>query len=289
MECRRCNLCDEPGDFDTAVDVEKVRSNVLRYRDHEFTVWRCTGCGSLHCLEDIDYQQYYSDYPVHHQTSDMFTRFLFESRLRMLVEGGLSRQHSILDYGCGNGGFVAYLRERGYQAAEGYDPFTTKFSDEAILRRKYDYVVSCDVIEHAPDTLEHLDQMISLVRSGGIVAIGTPNAAELSLKDPIDRVGHLHQPYHRHLLTRMQLERLLEKRSARVLRTTARWYVDTWIPFLNSRFFFRYVEASGGAVDSIFEPIRYSLILKSPRLLWHGFFGRILHPGKDVLVFARVR
>lgn len=290
MECYQCNLCDSPGHIDTAPEVKKIRSNVRQFQDEEFTVWRCRNCGSLHCLEDIDYARYYHDYPLKRQKPDFFTLKLFSARLRQLVSGGLKKTHSVLDYGCGNGGFVRFLRARGYSLAEGFDPYSESFSDRAVLERRYDFVISQDVIEHAPDTPSFLDEMLALVRPGGGVAvIGTPDAAKISLDDPIDIVGHLHQPHHRHILSKAQLENLVEARGFRIIKVLRRWYVDTWLPFLNGSFFFRYVAATGGAVDSIFEPIRYRLVLGSPQLLFYGLFGRLRNPCKDILVFARAK
>ena len=290
MECRQCNLCNPPGQIDSAPEVKKVRSNIRQFRNEEFTVWRCSNCGSLHCLEDIDFARYYRNYPLHRQKADFFTLKQFSSRLHQLVTGGLMTTDSVLDYGCGNGGFVRFLKAQGYSLAVGYDPYSESFSDRAVLERNYDFVISQDVIEHAPDTLSLLDEMLTLVRAGGGMAvIGTPDAAEISLDDPIDVVGPLHQPYHRHILTKAQLENLIEARGLNITKVLQRWYVDTWIPFLNSSFFFHYVAATGGAVDSIFEPIRYPLILGSPKLLVYGLFGRLRNPRKDVLIFAQAK
>jgi hypothetical protein len=44
--------------------------------------------------------------------------------------------------------------------------------------------------------------------------------------------------------------------------------------------------AVDGTVDSGFDPIRPGLILRSPRLLFYGLFGRLLRPRKDILVMA---
>lgn len=287
MECRKCNLCDPPGTIETASELRKIRSNVRQFQNEEFTVWRCTNCGSLHCLEDIDYALYYRDYPLHRQKSDFFTLKLFSARLKQLVEGGLLARHSILDYGCGNGGFVRFLREKGYPAADGYDPFSADFADRGTLESSYDFVIAQDVLEHAPDTVSFLDEMLSLVRPGGMVVIGTPDASRLRLHDPIDQIAQLHQPYHRHIVAKAQLQKLLDSRGFKAAGVSTRWYVDTWLPFLNSSFFFHYVAATGGTIDSSFEPIRLSVIFGSPRLLLLGLLGRLRNPQKDFLLFAK--
>ena len=57
----KCLLCDNPGTLAGAVDAGKVPCNVRRFQDKLFTLWRCTGCGSLHCAEDADLALYYAD------------------------------------------------------------------------------------------------------------------------------------------------------------------------------------------------------------------------------------
>jgi 2-polyprenyl-3-methyl-5-hydroxy-6-metoxy-1,4-benzoquinol methylase len=287
MASRVCNICTSPRTLEEAPEVASVRCNVREFQGETFTVWRCANCRALHSLEDIDYGRYYGRYPIQQQELDFFTRRLFASRLRELVRGGLRRTHSLLDYGCGNGAFVLYLRERGYARAEGYDPYSRRFAAPAVLQRQFDFVVSQDVIEHAPEPLRLLDELIALVQPArGVLAIGTPDAARLRLGDPMEAVGRLHQPYHRHLFAADELARQLGARGLRVTRTVRRWYVDTWFPFLNSTFFFRYVAAAGGMMDAVFEPIRPGVIARSPMLMFYGLLGRAFQPGKDVLLFA---
>ena len=287
MSTRTCTLCRDGGRFDDSPDVATVNSNVRRFRGEQFTVWRCSGCGSLHTLEDIDYARYYDGYFMQRQKMDFFARRLFASRLQELERSGLSRHQAVLDYGCGNGNFVRFLQDRGYSAARGYDPFTPEFADRSVCARLYDFVSSQDVIEHAPDSEKFLDELAEVVRRpGGVLAIGTPNAEYIDLRDPLDAVGQLHQPFHRHILTGERLVALIERRGFRVDRVVPRSYVETWWPFVNSVFLFNYMAAVDGTVDSGFDPIRTRLLLGSPRLLFYGLFGRLLNTRKDVFVMA---
>src|SRR6476660_2114449 len=65
--CEKCNLCEHPGTLSTAVEIAQIPCNVRKFRDKFFTIWRCTGCGSLHCKEDADLPAYYADYPLKQQ------------------------------------------------------------------------------------------------------------------------------------------------------------------------------------------------------------------------------
>ena len=157
-----------------------------------------------------------------------------------------------------------------------------------MLKTAFDCLTSQDVIEHVPDPKAYLEELAALVRRpGGMLAIGTPNADNIDLNDPIDRVGQLHQPHHRHILASRELIRLIEECGFRIVRVVPRFYVDTWYPFANSVFLFRYMAAVDGTVDAGFDPIDFGLILRSPRLLLAGLCGRLMHPRKDILVIAK--
>src|SRR5260370_105565 len=120
MECRICNICDRPSTFEESRDIASVPCNVRQFRDESFTVWRSSIVCFLHSLKDINLATYYEKYPMQRQKAVFSTRRLFASRLSQLKRGGIQRKHSVLDYGCGNGQFVEFLREHGYEVA-GYD------------------------------------------------------------------------------------------------------------------------------------------------------------------------
>ncbi|SFU82729.1 2-polyprenyl-3-methyl-5-hydroxy-6-metoxy-1,4-benzoquinol methylase [Nitrosomonas eutropha] len=281
-----CKICGKESEIDGSNTV-KIRSNVRQFKKEQFTVWRCAQCNSLHSLEEIDYDYYYKNYVMQKQKIDFATRLLFISRLRQLVRGGLLPHHSILDFGCGNGGFPYFLKKKGYVKTIGYDPFSSQFSDRSIYTQKFDIINSQDVIEHSSDPVTFLDEITALVkRPWGKLMIGTPNADYIHLNDPLDEVGWLHQPYHRHILGSKQLIQMLEKKGFRIDKVEQKSYMDTKIPFINSTFVFNYMTSTDGTVDSIFDPIKFGLIYTSPRLLFHGLFGYLLNHKKDIFITA---
>jgi len=283
---RTCNVCPGRGRLEEAREVAQVACNVREFRDRQFTVWRCLHCASLHCAEDIDHAQYYRRYPIQAQRADLPTRLLFASRRRQMQRGGVRAPQSLLDYGCGNGGFVEFLRRCGFGAVEGFDPYSERYADRRTLDRRYDVVVAQDAIEHVPDPGEFLDEILGLVGTAGNAVIGTPDATALDLDDVLDRVGRLHQPYHQHILSLSALTAMIHSRGFAVSRIEHRWYADTLYPFINSRFLFGYVHATGGFIDAAFEPWRADVVLRSPRLLMQGLTGGCFNPRKDVVVFA---
>jgi SAM-dependent methyltransferase len=279
--CTECNLCDHPGTLATARDVAQIPCNVRCFQDHVFTVWRCTGCGSLHCKEDADLAAYYADYPIKLQKLSFHDRVGYRNRLRMLRAHGVGPAARVLDYGCGPGLYVDYLREHGFKNAAGYDPYEARFSDAQLLDGTYDAVVSYDVIEHDEDPLRFLRSLTRLVKPGGVLLIGTPNADRISLART--RNPALHMPYHRHILSEKVMQALGQECGLETLESNLRSYFDSVIPSVNSRFMWRYVEKQG-FLDAAFEPPNLALVLRSPDLLFLAFFGYLMPVGDNMTV-----
>jgi len=70
-----------------------------------------------------------------------------------------------LDFGAGTGPVVAkLLREEGYKV-DIYDPFF--WNKENHLKKNYDYIVACEVIEHFHNPLNEFELLNSLLKEGG--------------------------------------------------------------------------------------------------------------------------
>jgi 2-polyprenyl-3-methyl-5-hydroxy-6-metoxy-1,4-benzoquinol methylase len=282
----RCVICGA-ATLPDGVERARVRSNVRRFTNETFEVWRCPGCRSLHAGEDVDLAHYYEAYPFHGAALDLKVRAVYGSFLRRLRRHGLARSHDVLDYGCGSGNLVRYLRTRGYDRATGYDAYSAEFRDEAALARRYDVVLTQDVIEHVADPCALLATLAGLAAPGGLVVVGTPNAAKIDLARAEEHVFALHQPYHRHILARPALEAAGARVGLSVERVYDSAYTNTPIPFLNERFALFYLGTVGGVLDAAFEPVRPSFALFTPRAALYALFGFFLSPGTDMTVMFR--
>jgi SAM-dependent methyltransferase len=281
-----CNLCEAPGTYAEATDVATVPCPLRRFAQDTFTVWRCKNCASLHCKEEPALVPYYRGYPRHEGQIDPGTRITLNNRLRLLKKRGLKPDSRILDFGCGGGAFVEFLKQRGYPNTVGYDAFVEKFSDRSVLSGRYDAVVSYDVIEHFDDTHEYLATTANLLDVGGLAVIGTPNADHVSLQTrPF--VTELHQPYHRHILSERVLMSLAREFGFEAEHTLRRLYIDSLVPGLNTRFLWAYLDEFGGVIDPAFEPPRADIVLRSPRLVFFAFFGYFMPPKSNILVSFR--
>jgi 2-polyprenyl-3-methyl-5-hydroxy-6-metoxy-1,4-benzoquinol methylase len=265
----------------------QVRSNVRRFRHEQFTVWRCATCKSIHAADEVDLAHYYRHYPFHSQRPHPVASLFFNRLLGRLRQCGLLRRHSVLDYGCGGGLFVDHLRRRGHCAAVGYDAYSPRFDNPALLDRRYDCVFSQDVLEHVPDPWTFLRALDGLVCDGGLIAIGTPNAEAIDLADPESSIHALHQPYHRTIFSRSALLSVGDELGWQLSAYHPRPYADTWIPFLNARTWFRYSRAHDNTIDLAFERPRLSRRLLSPGLVLDGLFGSLRPRELDVMAIFR--
>jgi 2-polyprenyl-3-methyl-5-hydroxy-6-metoxy-1,4-benzoquinol methylase len=274
-------------------DVERatIRCNIRRFRDQLFNVWRCPHCRSIHAGDEVDLDAYYAAYPCHVRRQDLnwVLRAMHRRLLGRLRRAGLRSDHAILDYGCGNGTFVEFLRERGYEGAVGFDQYSERFRDRRALEARYDLVFSQDVIEHVDDPRAQLAEFDRLTRPGGLVAIGTPNAEDIDLGAPDLRVHALHQPYHRHILSKRVLLGLGDEMDWQLLRYYKTTYSNTLIPGVNTRFAMHYCRTLGDDVELGLEPFHIEdPRVWSPKSIWLAWFGFFFAPEIDVMAIYRV-
>lgn len=99
------------------------------------------------------------------------------------------KPNSIIDYGCGSGSVVQYLKET-FDDVEGYDPCVKKYS--TYPSRTYDVLISMDVLEHIePETLdENLKSISNLFTKSAYLDIHTGSSPTFL---PDGRNAHLIQ------------------------------------------------------------------------------------------------
>lgn len=283
-----CNLCFQPGTFDNASEKQKVRCH-LRSQSHlDFNVWRCVNCLSLHCLEPVDLDFFYSRYPFRAQKLDLGTRVVYANRLGLLkAKGGLEKHHSILDFGSGQGLFVSFLKSQGYKNSFGYDPYLAEKSDNQLLSNQYDCVIAQDVLEHVDDPLSTLRILGSCLKDDGVLVVGTPNAEGIDLQQSLKYANELHQPYHRHIPSEKTLRAIFADLGFSKTAVHNRYYFDTVIPTINTRFINEYTLHSGAFAEALVEPPNWLLMLKKPSLIYFAFAGYWLPGNANMMFFCR--
>lgn len=284
-----CNICGQ--ESGSEVEQASVRSNVRKFASETFAVWRCPHCLSIHARDEVDLAHYYADYPFHKlQDSkvDWMLGAMYRNLLRRLTQSGVTQESRILDYGCGSGLFLSYLRKQGYAQVFGYDEYSERYSDKSVLSEPYDCVMTQDVIEHVPEPQAFVKAMHGHARPGGVIVVGTPNAEAIDLQYPEARVHTLHQPYHRHILSKRALLTLGQDLGWQLLRYYPTMYANTRVPAVNSAFLTYYFQCFDNQVDLAIEPIKLSSWkLWSPVTLAHALFGSYWAPECDVMAIFR--
>jgi 2-polyprenyl-3-methyl-5-hydroxy-6-metoxy-1,4-benzoquinol methylase len=279
-----CNVCEPGGVAIAEAETALVRPNIRRLQDERFNVWRCPRCRSIHAREEVDLDLYYRDYPFLSAKMDWRSRAMYKNQLARLKRAGLSRGARILDYGCGSGNFVRYLKSRGYSEATGYDAYSPDFADASVLEQRYDCIISQDVIEHVAAPWDLLRTFSELTNPGAIVAIGTPDADAIDLANT-DAFKHtLHQPFHRHILSTQALLAAGQRLGWRLARYYPTMYANTLVPFINSRFGFHFMRCGDDTIDVLFAPIPFNNAkLWTLTTLYYALFGYFHAPRTDVM------
>ena len=281
-----CVMCGTAatGNEETA----SVPCNVRRFKDESFAVWRCAGCGTIHARDEVDLAHYYGGYPFHEMAIDWRVHAMYTNMLHRLKGAGVTKSHAILDYGCGGGTLVKFLREEGYDAV-GYDEFSERFRDPSTLQRQYDVVIAQDVIEHVANPWDLAATFHGLTKTGSVIVLGTPNADACDLKTPGMYKHALHQPYHRHVLSERALLSVGEKQGWALHRYYPTMYANTPFPFVNSRFVMHYLACFDDTLDVAFDGIRInSWKLYSPMTIVYALLGYFMPPRTDgMAIFKR--
>jgi 2-polyprenyl-3-methyl-5-hydroxy-6-metoxy-1,4-benzoquinol methylase len=284
---RHCAACEATGE-DLESERAKIPSNVRAFRAELFEIWRCKRCQSLHALDEVDLAHYYAKYPFHALPEDGRLKIMYDNQLRRLRRAGLRPEHRVLDYGAGGGGFIRHLASRGFERVTGFDRYSERFNDPAVLEGRYDCIISQDVLEHVPVPSAMLDELGKLVQPGGLIALGTPNADALDIRQPDEYVHALHLPYHRHIFSKQALLAAGTRRGWEVVRYYRTQYANTAVPFLNSRFYLYYMRLCDNSLDCLMEPPRpLPLLLRLPVTLFWGFFGGLFAPRTDGMALFR--
>ncbi len=284
--CNICKIAFDPKRHESAL----VPCHVQAFRGRAFRLWRCDGCRSIHCLDVVDLDHYYSRYPFAQAKLDWVFRIFYRNLARRFIEHGMTISSRLLDYGCANGLFCQYLHECGHTYAYGYDPYsaTAEFSNKETLDRgPFEFILLQDVLEHVESPSELLAQLDEHLAPGGHILIGTPNAENIDLAKQHIFPNELHAPYHLHIPTPNVLKRLGAARGWTPTRVYERSYHDRPWFGLNTRAAKVYQQLIGGSFDALFGPMQLGRMLTSPRWVFYAVVGYWMSYKSDVSVMFR--
>jgi 2-polyprenyl-3-methyl-5-hydroxy-6-metoxy-1,4-benzoquinol methylase len=132
----------------------------------------------------------------------------------------------LLDIGCGNGSFLAGMRERGWEV-QGLEPdseaadlarkrhglkvITGTLEETSLSVSSVDAITLNHVIEHVPDPVGLLSECRRILKPGGKLVVATPNVESLAHRMSGVRWQHLDPPRHLCLFSSRALTACVEK------------------------------------------------------------------------------
>jgi len=271
----RCVLCGYETAHPAPTELGHARGNTRRFRGTQFTLWKCPRCATIHSVDPVDLADIYGDYPLNSgRRLDMFARGTLANLLGRVEAAGLHKGDTVLDYGCGNGVAIAFLRDRGYSSVAGFDPFVAEYARLPEGSGEYGCVIANDVLEHVEDPRATLRACLELVRPGGLLYVGTADSQGVrSMADLEPHLMRLHQPFHRVIMTQEGLLGLGRELGLDLVRSWRRSYMDTLRPFVNYRFLDEFNRALGHEMDLAFDPAAGKILMRKPSLFLYAFFG----------------
>jgi 2-polyprenyl-3-methyl-5-hydroxy-6-metoxy-1,4-benzoquinol methylase len=175
---QKCLICNSP-------ELESLKG----YEKHQ--LYQCKQCGFVFMIRiptDAELQAHYGMYAYGNEqylspvTIDSFNILLDEFEK-------YRKNNLLLDVGCGQGWFLETAKKRGWEV------YGTEYSDQAVKictnkgiimkqgvlnpadfgNLRFDIVNSSEVLEHINNPLPELSNINSLLRSGGLLYLTTPN------------------------------------------------------------------------------------------------------------------
>ena len=183
---------------------KETPENTIEITDHflsqeNFRVTFCATCqlGRTNMDSNKDLAQYYaSDEYISHGTTkaglfeqlyQTARKFTLRQKSR-IIGANTGTRLDILDYGCGTGDFLAFLKNRGH-SVYGVEPGAkprkitehkighTAYSSlrEILPDQKFDIITLWHVLEHVANPLQTLEELTALLKPQGQLIVAVPN------------------------------------------------------------------------------------------------------------------
>jgi 2-polyprenyl-3-methyl-5-hydroxy-6-metoxy-1,4-benzoquinol methylase len=208
---------------------------------------QCQDCGLVYVSPRPDPNELYALYGETYFQNDQsgvvgYTNYIRDERnIRKTFAGRLRRLERfikpgrVLDVGCAAGFFLYEAQQRGWQV-EGLDVSTFavgyarkrfglavrqgSFTEVEYPAGAFDLVTLWDVIEHVPDPKAYIEQAARMLRSGGVVALATPDVDSLPARFTGKRwMGYKLSEEHIYYFSVRTLTHMLETAGFEVLDT----------------------------------------------------------------------
>lgn len=187
MELRKCYLCGS----ESAPIIHKG----TRGGHDEIDVLRCDECGLVRLSESIDeVDEFYSKSGMRDNRIESIEKARkltrTDDKRRFIMTEKLLDDKSVLDFGCGDGGYLIRAKSIAKQVAgiEMEDAMRESLVAEGVECHKslsevgkFDVITMFHVLEHLVDPILYLAELKSHLKQGGKLVIETPNSEDALL------------------------------------------------------------------------------------------------------------
>jgi 2-polyprenyl-6-hydroxyphenyl methylase/3-demethylubiquinone-9 3-methyltransferase len=177
-----CKICGNRAELYGVVDFhkscEELRGVSFLLSGVPVYYYRCTGCKFVFTeafdqwsIEQFKVNIYNEQYKL------VDPEYEHEVRPRRLGEmvarlwDRYKTETRVLDYGGGNDGFCAVLRQRGFPVAVTYDPMVPQYAQRP--EGKFDLVTCFETLEHMPDPVGGIGSILEFSADAGLILFST--------------------------------------------------------------------------------------------------------------------
>lgn len=229
FESVACNLCS----CDNTVLLYEV-TPVRRKHIGEFNLVKCRECGLVYTNPRPSpksiFNYYPKDYEYHENRDIRFLEKLYYKYFRKIPSLKVGR---ILDVGCGNGNYLAFLREKGWSCygTEVNDFAISWMTDHLGLKilkgelyniafpeEYFDVITFWGSLEHTSDPFKVLERTYKLLKPGGKVIIWLNNIESFEARLFKRYWHHLEVPTHYYQFSPGTLTKMLMRNNFKIER-----------------------------------------------------------------------
>lgn len=149
------------------------KSTTLYFKDKKRSYSSCKDCRLVFVPDQFHLtpEAEKAEYDLHQNDPEDSGYLQFLSRLTTPLTERLPAEQHGLDFGSGPGPAIAGLMAQHGHRVSNYDPFFAP--DQVLLKQQYDFICSTEVVEHFRIPAQEWQQLWTLLKPGGILAIMT--------------------------------------------------------------------------------------------------------------------
>ncbi len=248
-----------------------------------FDVWMCTTC-TLRFTQDapdeVSIARYYrSENYISHTDSNKgiinqlykrVRRYTLGSKAKLLVRHTATHSGKLLDIGCGTGAFLNRMQQNGWEA-KGLEPngearqlAKNLYGIEAgattelftLPPASFDAITMWHVLEHVHQLHKYLEQITTLLKTGGRLFVAVPNYTSLDAEVYGNHWAAYDVPRHLYHFTPAAISALVAEHGMKVRSWEPMWFDAFYIGMLSSK----YQTGSTSYAGALFNGLRSNLL-----------------------------